>query len=125
MKLIKGKAGEKIAVNYLRSKNFKIIKTNFTCHWGEIDIIAKKDDILYFFEVKTRTTLKYGSPAEAVNFFKLKSLKRAINFFFIKNKINSKMKLGVISVYLNSNLTLAKIKLYNIDNFNLDLYGTN
>lgn len=125
MKLIKGKVGERIAVNYLKDNNFKIIKTHFTCRWGEIDIIAKKDDILYFFEVKTRTSLRYGSPVEAVNFFKLKSLKRAINFFFLKNKINSKMKLGVISVYLNSNLTLAKIKLYNIDNFNLNLYGTN
>lgn len=114
-----GKLGEKIAVDYLEENNFKIIKTHFTCRWGEIDIIAKKDDVLYFIEVKTRTRKRYGQPEEAVGFFKLKSLKRAINFFLLKNKINSKMKMAVIAINLNSRLTPEKIRFYNIDNFNL------
>lgn len=115
----KGKIGEKIAVDYLKKNDFEIVQTHFTCRWGEIDIVAKKNDILYFVEVKTRATLKFGLPEEAINYFKLKSLKRAIKFFINKNKTNSKMKLSVIAINLNPNLTPVKIKFYNMDNFDL------
>lgn len=120
MNVLIGRLGEKIAIDYLLQNNYQIIKKNFTCRWGEIDIIAKKDNILYFLEVKTRTTLKYGSPEESVNYFKLNSLKRAINFFLKKNKIKDKMKLAIISINLNNRLTPQKINFYNIDNFNLN-----
>lgn len=120
MNVIIGRAGEKIAIDYLLKNNYQIIKKNFTCRWGEIDIIAKKGDILYFIEVKTRRSLKYGFPEESVNYFKLNSLKRAVNFFLKKNKIKAKMKLGVISINLNNRLTPQKINFYNIDNFSLN-----
>ena len=61
-----GEIGEKLATNYLIQNNYQIIKRNFTCRQGEIDIIAK-DKIkkeLTFIEVKTRTNFKYGLPSE-------------------------------------------------------------
>lgn len=119
MNIALGQLGEKIAVDYLKNNNFKIIKTHFTSHWGEIDIIAQKDSILYFIEVKTRISKKYGSPEEAVHYYKLKSLMRAVNYFLLKNKIHSKMRLSIIAITLNSNLTPEKIKFYNIDSFRL------
>ena len=63
-----GEIGEKLATNYLIQNNYQIIKRNFTCRQGEIDIIAK-DKIkkeLTFIEVKTRTNFKYGLPSESV-----------------------------------------------------------
>lgn len=117
MNLHLGKLGEKIATEYLLKNNFKIIKNHFTCRWGEIDIIAKKGDILYFIEVKTRTNLKFGQPEEAVSFLKLKSLKKAINYYLMSKKIDTKMKLAVIAITLDFNLTPIKIKFYNIDDF--------
>lgn len=61
-----GNWGEDAAVQYLERKGYEILERNFSCHWGEIDIIARQRGILAFVEVKSRHTLTYGRPAEAV-----------------------------------------------------------
>lgn len=48
-----GEFGEKICVSYLKKVGFEIIETNYTKRFGEIDIIAKKDNTLHFIEVKS------------------------------------------------------------------------
>jgi len=50
-----GDLGEGIACNYLKNKGFKIIDQNYWKPWGEIDIIAEKQGIVYFVEVKSVT----------------------------------------------------------------------
>lgn len=49
-----GKKGEDIALVYLQGNGYKIIECNFRTRLGEVDIIAEKDDVIYFVEVKTR-----------------------------------------------------------------------
>jgi putative endonuclease len=61
-----GARGEKLAVEYLRGKRFKILERNFMTPLGEIDIIARQGRTLVFIEVKTRSSLAFGTPAEAV-----------------------------------------------------------
>ena len=71
-----GILGEKIALNYLRAKGYKILDKNYSFRIsgnpqkGEIDIIAKKSDITSFIEVKTlrQTQDESFSPEEKVNF---------------------------------------------------------
>jgi len=63
---ILGKKGEKAAVKYLKKNKYKILEKNYSCHFGEADIIAKDKDEIVFVEVKTRTSLYYGTPAESV-----------------------------------------------------------
>lgn len=53
-----GLKGEKIACEFLQESNFRIIECNFSCRFGEVDIIASKDGRLYFFEVKSVTHQK-------------------------------------------------------------------
>jgi putative endonuclease len=50
-----GQQGEEIAVRYLQANNYRVITRNFFSSYGEIDIIALKDDTLIFLEVKTRS----------------------------------------------------------------------
>lgn len=108
-----GKLGEKIATSYLIKKGFKIIDRHFTSHWGEIDIIAKKEDKISFLEVKTRIGDKMGKPYEAVTFYKIKALKRAIDYYLLKNNLkNYKLSLDLISIILNNDLSLKKIDYY-------------
>lgn len=64
---IEGTGGEILAVNFLKKKKYKILETNFSNHVGEIDIIAEKDGVIVFVEVKRRQTLQYGRPIEAVD----------------------------------------------------------
>ena len=83
---IPGKIGEVVAFNYLKENNYKILETNYTCKLGEIDIIAQKDDIIVFVEVKARTTAKFGLPREAVTPYKQHKIKLVATFYLQKTK---------------------------------------
>ncbi|MBI5055148.1 MAG: YraN family protein [Nitrospirae bacterium] len=62
-----GERGEGLAAAFLRKKGYSIIEQNYKNSIGEIDIIAKDDDKLVFIEVKTRESIEFGLPFEAVN----------------------------------------------------------
>ncbi len=108
-----GIGGEKLASEFLLEKGFKIVQTNFNCKFGEIDIIAKKDNILHFIEVKTRVGLQKGYPYEAVNFRKLHHIKNTIDYYLLKNKLKpSKLFIDVVSIVLDRHNGIEKIDLY-------------
>lgn len=97
-----GKKGEKIAYEYLINNNFTVVEKNFRSKFGEIDIIAKKDNKIYFIEVKTRANLKKGKPYEAVNRHKINQLNRTSAFFLLKNNYkNFKYAISVVSILIN------------------------
>lgn len=93
-----GKIGEVIASNYLKEKGYTIIHRNWTCHWGEIDVIAEKENVLTFVEVKYRRRMFNGHPSEAMTFYKKKSLQRSINMFLAKNYITKPWRVDVLCV---------------------------
>lgn len=76
-----GKKGEDLAALYLRKRGYHIVEQNFTCKIGEIDIIAEENGYLVFIEVKTRGSLTYGYPAEAVNWQKQRKLQQLAYFY--------------------------------------------
>ena len=58
-----GRHGEEIAVSYLVENGYRILGRNITFKVGEIDIVAEKDDVLCFVEVRTRSDTLQGHPA--------------------------------------------------------------
>ena len=105
-----GRLGQEIAIKYLKSKNYKIFDENLYFRKGEIDILAEKDNILRFIEVKTRTNLKFGYPEDGISDFKKKHLESAINSYLIKNDYNGDYVLEIISVRLDFKDKKAYIK---------------
>ena len=107
-----GKMGEDIAIKYLIKNEYKIISRNFTCKQGEIDIIAKNKEYLVFIEVKTRSSIKYGIPAEAVNETKKKHIWNVAKYFLHKyNLENYLVRFDVIEVYIrNKNCIIHQLK---------------
>ena len=106
-----GKIGENLAQEFLQKKGYEILKQNFHTRWGEIDIIALKETKLSFFEVKTRRNESFGKPFEAVNSTKVRRLMRPIQYFLLQNNYkNYKLSLDVISIVLNSDLTVKSLK---------------
>lgn len=73
-----GATGERIATKMLRADGFEILARNWRCREGEIDIVARDphDGAIAFVEVKTRSSARYGHPAEAVDPVKLERLRR-------------------------------------------------
>lgn len=63
----RGRWGEEAATRYLRKKQYRIILSNFTSRYGEIDLIAQDHDTVVFVEVKTRSGSLFGRPGEAVD----------------------------------------------------------
>jgi putative endonuclease len=76
-----GQNGEAYASSYLKKKGYTIITTNYRCTYGEIDIIAKDDEVLVFIEVKTRTSKMFGSPAAAVDLRKQIQISKAAHHY--------------------------------------------
>lgn len=62
-----GNAGEDAACEYLQRRGYEILARNFRRRCGEVDIIARKRGVIAFVEVKRRSGLKFGRPAEAVD----------------------------------------------------------
>lgn len=107
-----GKLGEDIAVDYLRKKGYTILERNYRfqipgdLQRGEIDIIAKKGDTIFFVEVKTLKNPKIEIfPEEKVNFSKQKKLIWTAESWLMKNKIplDSKWQIDVIAIIINKN----------------------
>jgi putative endonuclease len=116
-----GAYGEKLAANYLQKNGYEIIETNFKNPYGrrlgEIDIIAKKENILIFVEVKTRR-LEGGNsslPEENITTSKIYKLNKAGQFYIKLNNLwDFPYRFDAISVWLDANNKTAKIK--HIDN---------
>ena len=100
----KGKTGENIAISYLKKNNYKIISKNYKCKVSEIDIIAIKENILTFIEVKSRTNKDYGMPYEPVDNKKISKIRKGAQIFLISNTINYEgISFDIIEVFLNDN----------------------
>lgn len=98
----KGRAGESIALRYLINNRANILETNYRINSGEIDIIAKINEELVFIEVKSRTSTKFGYPAEAVDYRKIRKIVNTAKYYILKNNLNNvPIRFDVIEIYLN------------------------
>jgi len=98
-----GKRGELIAVDYLKSRGYKILEMNWRTKHKEIDIIALDKKEIVFIEVKTRKNDYFGDPEEAVNLKKQKFLINAAENYIISNKIDLEARFDIISILTEGN----------------------
>ncbi len=100
-----GDLGEKIAVEYLNSLNYNIVKKNFRFgKVGELDIIAEDGEFLVFCEVKTRSNDTYGSGLEAINTKKQKQLVNVAKGYLSINKIQERScRFDAVIINFNGN----------------------
>ncbi len=84
MSRAKGNLAEDKAVSYLHDKGFQVIERNFYSRFGEIDIVALKDDVLHFVEVKSGK----GEPIYKITPSKISKIQKTIQFFLNKTKLD-------------------------------------
>jgi len=96
-----GKRGEELAIEFLKKDGYVILETNWVFQKAEIDIIAKKGDVLAIIEVKTRSTSDFGLPQDFVKPKKIQLLVKAVNEYIIKNDINMQARFDIIAVQKN------------------------
>ncbi|WP_378732535.1 YraN family protein [Nocardia brasiliensis] len=71
-----GAQGEELAAQFLQAAGMEIVSRNWRCRYGELDLIARDAEVTAFVEVKTRSGLGFGIPAEAVTFTKRQRIRR-------------------------------------------------
>jgi putative endonuclease len=94
-----GMLGQKAAEDFLREKGCRILERNYRLKSGEIDLIARDGAYIVFVEVKTRGSLRYGAPREAVNAAKQARIIRTAQHYIIrKNLTDIDLRFDVIEV---------------------------
>jgi len=94
-----GKIGEDIATVYLQDMGYEILVRNWRFERVELDIVARKDSILVFCEVKTRRSVSHGIPSDAITPIKLQHIRTAALHWLTNNQSRHKgIRFDAISV---------------------------
>ncbi len=94
-----GRQGEEIAAQHLQRKGYQILVRNFQTRYGELDIIAIKNGVLVFVEVKTRRSDRFGSAEEAITHQKIEHIKKvALHYLSTHSVKHQEIRFDVITV---------------------------
>ena len=97
----RGSSGEDIAVKYLQTHGYRVLDRNFTTSVGEVDIFVTDESTLIAVEVKSRLSLEYGTPAEAVNHEKIKKISQVTSQYIKKFRLfGTPVRFDVVEVYI-------------------------
>jgi putative endonuclease len=101
-----GQWGEDLAVQHLVSQGFEVLDRNWRCREGELDIVARDGAVLVFVEVKTRSGLLYGEPAEAVTSAKARRVRRLSARWLVERRPEGywELRFDVVSVLRTAGL---------------------
>ena len=95
-----GRFGEELAVRHLRGCGYAVLDRNWRCRDGELDIVARQGECVVFCEVKTRSGVRFGAPADAVGPDKARRLRRlACRWLGEKRPAYTEVRFDVISVW--------------------------
>ena len=93
-----GKLGENLACDFLQQQNYAILFRNWRYSNAEIDIIASREKVLHFIEVKTRSTKNYGEPEDSVNSKKMQKLMDAAEAFQEEHPVWTRIQFDILSI---------------------------
>jgi len=106
-----GAIGEKLAVDFLKKRGYKILHKNFRCRGGEIDIIAQQGDCLVFVEVRTKKGSGFGTPEESVTRSKQERLISLANTYLQTcDNPPSSWRIDVVAIELASNNKVSRLE---------------
>ena len=107
-----GILGEKLAGDFLKKRGYRILETNYRCPNGEIDIVAKHKESVAFIEVRTKTSLEFGSPEESITPAKKERMRNAaFHYRQTHTELPLLWRIDVVAVEVNKKGELSRIEL--------------
>jgi putative endonuclease len=97
-----GKKGESLAVTWLGQEGYELLFRNWRYAHYEVDIIAQKNNILHFIEVKARSNMQFGYPEESVNEKKLQNLMNAADAFLHQFPQWKRIQYNILSIIIKT-----------------------
>ncbi|MCU0450710.1 MAG: YraN family protein [Bernardetiaceae bacterium] len=97
-KKAQGQRGEDLAAVFLQQKGYEILHRNYRYLRGEIDIVARQGQVLVFVEVKTRKSISYGYPEQAVGPGKQHLIKQTAEGFLVEHQHQGDIRFDIVSI---------------------------
>lgn len=99
-----GSNGEILAQEFLKTKNYQILFTNWRYKHSEIDIIAQDGKVIVFVEVKTRNNTSFGNPETFVNEHKIKKMQEAADAYIEQFDWQGELRFDIIAIENNNKI---------------------
>jgi putative endonuclease len=109
-----GELGESVAVRYLEAHGYDIVERNYTKPCGEIDIVAAKEGMVHFIEVKAQKVSVHPAtvtPAENLHTRKAAKLRKVIALYMREKQPRTSWQFDLAQVYLNTDTRRARVVL--------------
>jgi putative endonuclease len=100
-----GNWGEDLGAAFFAERGFEIVEKNYRNRMSEIDLIVRKDRMLIFVEVKTRSGTSFGMPEEFVNVTKARLIMRAAEHYIFDKDWLFDIRFDIISILIQPNGT--------------------
>ena len=107
-----GKLGENIAQEHLKNKGYNIIEQNYKTKYAEIDLIAKKKNVLVFVEVRTKTGEEFGTPEDTLNRDKKRKLRMNAMAYVNRKKWKGPYRIDAVCIVFNPDQTINRLDHY-------------
>ena len=122
-----GQLGEDITVRFFENRGFRVIERNYRKKWGEIDIIAEKDSVLHFVEVKSSSVKRFFKdgkeayrPEDHIHAYKKERLTRAVKTYLLENDISKDKNIEINAIIVLINEESKKVKIKTIKHILVD-----
>lgn len=106
-----GTWGEAQVAAYLRRKGYALVAHSYHSRFGEIDLIARKGQMLCFVEVKARSNCQYGLPREYVTPAKQEKLRKTAAMYLGEKDLDCPVRFDVAEVYSDAGHTPASVRI--------------
>lgn len=110
-----GAWGEEQAAAYLRKKRYKILQTNYSCRFGEIDLIVSNRKYLVFVEVKLRKSASFAAACEYVDYAKQNRLRTTAQMYLAQNPTNLQPRFDVIEIYAPDGMQTKDLRINHME----------
>jgi putative endonuclease len=108
-----GRQGEELAVVELSRCDHGILARNWRCQAGEVDIVAFRDAVYYFFEVRTRRGSEFGTPEESLTPAKQQRMVDVALTYLAEHDLNDvDWRLGLVAVEMDRAGRLLRVEVY-------------
>lgn len=108
-----GRRGEDLAVAELARRRYEVVARNWHCQVGEVDVVARRSDAWYFFEVRTRRGREFGTPEESLTPAKRqRMIAVALTYLGEHDLTDVDWRVGLVAVEMNRRGQLLRVEVY-------------
>lgn len=115
-KKLAGRWGEQTAAEYLKKKKYRVIGQNYSCRFGEIDVIAENREFIVFAEVKLRRDASFAEAKEFVTRAKQEKIIKTASLWLSQNPTDKQPRFDVIEIYSPKGTGAGQVTLNHIEN---------